>query len=71
MAILFRSPVEPAEPVELELVPIDPEDLDATRPDDFDVCTWCIGQGVIPLPGADGYERTCHQCHGTGKRGAA
>lgn len=58
------------------LMPVDPESLDATRPEDLDVCPECRGEGAIqvrtddPYPGAwDGEE--CWACSGTGERGAA
>lgn len=58
------------------VVPPDPESLDATRPDDLDVCPNCGGDGAVPVqtndpyPGAwDGDE--CWACAGTGIRGAA
>lgn len=57
-------------------IPPDPEDLDATRPSDLDLCVECQGEGAIqvqtgdPYPGAwDGEE--CPFCNGTGQRGAA
>lgn len=62
-----RTAVEP---------PPDPESLDATRPDDLDLCAVCRGDGAVqvqtgdPYPGAwDGVE--CWACAGTGERGAA
>jgi hypothetical protein len=61
---------------EAVMVPIDPEDLDATRPADYEVCSICAGDGAVqvqtgdPYPGAwDGEE--CWACTGTGIRGAA
>lgn len=70
MAILIYSPTEP-EPADVVDLPLDPEDLDSTRPEDVDVCTWCHGQGLLPAINEDHPERVCHQCHGTGLRGAA
>lgn len=58
------------------VTPPDPTSLDATRPDDLDVCPACGGLGAVmvqtgdPYPGAwDGVE--CWGCAGTGVRGDA
>jgi hypothetical protein len=61
-----------AEPV---VVPIDPEDLDATRPVDLDVCPLCVN-GAIQVPTGDPYPgawdgEECWACGGTAVRGAA
>lgn len=61
--------------VEAVAVPVDPESLDATRPDDLDVCPACRGDRAVlvavdPVTGeADAEE--CWACAGTGIRGAA
>jgi hypothetical protein len=57
------------------VVPIDPEDLDATRPVDLDVCPNCV-DGAIQVQTNDPYDgawdaEECRACGGTGLRGAA
>lgn len=54
------------------VVPIDPEDLDATRPADLDVCSVCMGDGAIDLQ-VDGEwtAEPCWSCHGSRQRGAS
>lgn len=56
-------------------IPIDPEDLDATRPVDLDVCPVCI-DGTVAVQTGDPYSgawdgEPCWSCGGTGIRGAA
>jgi len=64
--------IVPVVPVD---VPPDPQSLDATRPDDLDVCGICHGDRAVlvvvdPVTGeADAEE--CWGCAGTGIRGAA
>ena len=65
-----RLPIKSMSLITSFQIPIDPEDLDATRPEDIDACTWCLGLGVLTVPGPDERDRVCGQCHGTGKRGA-
>lgn len=59
-----------------KLPTIDPESLDASRPDDIDACSVCDGLGGLswvtndPYPGATDGD-ACWACGGTGQRGAA
>lgn len=53
-------------------IPIDPDDLDATRPVDLDLCPTCWGECLIPtLIGGEEVYISCWACGGTGDRGAA
>lgn len=52
-------------------IPIDPEDLDATRPVDIDACGLCGGTGGIPTGDFNDWLRQpeydqCPHCGGTG-----
>lgn len=54
----------------------DPESLDATRPDDVDVCHACAGEGAVMVITGDPYDGgwdsvECCFCHGTGTLGGA
>lgn len=74
MTALMPSPTV-AEINAAPFIPADPESLDATRPDDLDVCDVCQGSGEIQIGWAgDPHEydgEPCWGCAGTGQRGAA
>jgi hypothetical protein len=55
--------------VPIDLVPVDPMDLDRIPPADVDVCTECAGQGdrEVLLDG-EYFHRLCSWCEGTGER---
>lgn len=58
------------DPVTGEELPLDPEDMEATRPDDMDDCSGCAGFGEVGV-GFDvyGVEQTdiCRWCGGDGR----
>jgi hypothetical protein len=70
MSALLAAEVVTATP---DVVPVDPESLDATRPADIDVCIQCMGAGFVSLLIEDEWEsEECWACDGTGQqRGAA
>lgn len=71
MGALQLVPTYDAGPV-TQVIPIDPESLDATRPDDVDACTVCIGAGyVTTFVDGEGQDDECWACQGTTIRGAA
>lgn len=70
---LFRRPSDLVEqlreaPAELvDVVPVDPASIDATRPEDIDVCRICHGEGAVVWQ-TDGEwdSEECYLCRGTG-----
>jgi len=53
----------------MSFIPLDPEDLEATRPVDIDACPRCDGFGGIPTewsPDAGWFHDECPACGGTG-----
>jgi hypothetical protein len=53
-----------------DVIPIDPESLDATRPADLDCCSRCMGDGVVyAFYEGEPCDITCPACEGSGQRG--
>lgn len=58
-------------PVDVEVLPLDPASLDATRPVDIDVCGECMGDRcIVTFDQGEGQSDECWACNGTGLRGA-